>query len=416
MPILEVAIPCPLRRRFDYLPPAGAEPHQLQPGQRLLVPFGNRRVVGLLLAVKDDSSVDTARLKPALALLDEQPTLNAELLALGQWAARYYQHPIGDCLQQMLPARLRREKPPREEPPALWRLTEAGAATAPEALKRAPQQARLLALLQRQPLVGRAELRDLGVAPGIARALCDKGLATPAGDIWQANGADASAATGHAPTLNAEQQQAVTAVADSLGRFAPFLLEGVTGSGKTEVYLRLIEQCLARGQQALVLVPEIGLTPQAVQRFRSRLDALVVVLHSALAEGERVRAWLDARSARAAVVIGTRSAVFVPLARPGIVIVDEEHDLSFKQQDGFRYSARDLAVMRARRWRVPVVLGSATPSLESLNNVARRRYRDLRLPERVTGAHQPVAHGVVDDRRERPDEMGKAGLAPPLVR
>ncbi len=399
MPILEVAIPCPLRRRFDYLPPAGAEPHQLQPGQRLLVPFGNRRVVGLLLAVKDDSSVDTARLKPALALLDEQPTLDAELLALGQWAARYYQHPIGDCLQQMLPARLRREKPPREEPPALWRLTEAGAATAPEALKRAPQQARLLALLQRQPLVGRAELRDLGVAPGIARALCDKGLATPAGDIWQANGADASAATGHAPTLNAEQQQAVTAVADSLGRFAPFLLEGVTGSGKTEVYLRLIEQCLARGQQALVLVPEIGLTPQTLQRFQRRFSEPVTALHSGLSEGERLRGWQRARDGEARIVIGTRSAIFTPFKALGLIIVDEEHDLSYKQQDGFRYSARDLAVKRAADNHCPVLLGSATPALESLHNAERGRYQLLRLQHRAGGAKPPSVSLL--DTRER---------------
>ncbi len=191
------------------------------------------------------------------------------------------------------------------------------------------------------------------------------------------------------PALNAAQSRAVEAVKARLGEFSPFVLDGVTGSGKTEVYLRLIETTVARGRQALVLIPEIGLTPQLLARFNARLSCRVVALHSGLSDGERLASWTQARDGTADVLVGTRSAVFVPLARPGLFIVDEEHDLSFKQQDGFRYSARDLAVVRARDAGAPVVLGSATPSLEAVENVRRGRYHRLELPHRAGGAAPP---------------------------
>jgi primosomal protein N' (replication factor Y) len=200
--------------------------------------------------------------------------------------------------------------------------------------------------------------------------------------------------------LNSAQGSAVEEILGALGRFQAFLLEGVTGSGKTEVYLRVIERVVHLGLQALVLVPEIGLTPQTVDRFRRRLPVPVAVLHSGLGERERLRAWLAARDGEAPVVVGTRSAVFVPLRAPGVLIVDEEHDLSYKQQEGFRYSARDLAVVRGQQQGVPVVLGSATPSLESLHNTSLGRYRRLALPERAAGAGQPGL-AVVDLRRRR---------------
>ena len=206
------------------------------------------------------------------------------------------------------------------------------------------------------------------------------------------------------PVLNAEQARAVDAVESCLGEFTPFVLEGVTGSGKTEVYLRLIEKVVARGRQALVLIPEIGLTPQLLTRFHARLTCRVAALHSGLSDGERLSSWTHARDGTAEVVVGTRSAVFVPLARPGLFIVDEEHDLSFKQQDGFRYSARDLAVVRARDAGTPVVLGSATPSLEAIDNVRRGRYRRIELPHRAGGASPPRIDVV--DLRSRPFDNG----------
>ena len=213
-----------------------------------------------------------------------------------------------------------------------------------------------------------------------------------------------------APTLSDEQDHAVAAISASLGRYQPFLLDGVTGSGKTEVYLALIEQVLARGQQALLLVPEIGLAPQTVARLRARLGVRVEVLHSNLAEGDRARAWLRARAGTVSVILGTRSAVFTPLPHAGLVIVDEEHDSSYKQQDGFRYHARDLALVRARALGVPVVLGSGTPSLESLANVEAGRYRSLHLRARP-GALRPPQVRIVDMRAQHLQH----GMSPALL-
>jgi primosomal protein N' (replication factor Y) len=215
----------------------------------------------------------------------------------------------------------------------------------------------------------------------------------------------------HRVTLNREQGRAVGAVADAFGRFRPFLLEGVTGSGKTEVYLRLIERALARQLQVLVLVPEIGLTPQLHRRLQRRIEAPLAVLHSGLPEGERATAWLRARDGQAAVLLGTRSAVFTPLPRLGLILVDEEHDLSFKQQDGFRYSARDVAVRRAQLQLCPVVLGTATPSLETLHNARSGRYGWLRLRERA-GSARPPRLDLLDIR----SQPLRAGLSPVLLR
>ncbi|MGH8400517.1 MAG: primosomal protein N', partial [Gammaproteobacteria bacterium] len=204
---------------------------------------------------------------------------------------------------------------------------------------------------------------------------------------------EVEADTGTDPTaallsLNSAQAHAAAEVIAAAGSFHAFLLDGVTGSGKTEVYLEIISAVVRAGRQALVLVPEIGLTPQLLARFRARFGA-VAAFHSGLSDAERLQTWLAARDGRARVVIGTRSAVFVPLKHPGVIVVDEEHDASFKQQDGFRYSARDLAVVRAQRSTIPVLLGSATPSLESIYNVKQKRYTQLELPERAGSARHP---------------------------
>src|SRR5690606_32981682 len=190
--------------------------------------------------------------------------------------------------------------------------------------------------------------------------------------------------------LNSEQQRACVQIKHALGRYQGFLLDGVTGSGKTEVYLQAINEVLERGEQALVLVPEISLTPQTVARFRQRFATDIAVMHSGLTARQRLNAWLAASSGEAGIVMGTRSAVFTPLARPGLIVIDEEHDGSFKQQDGFRYSARDLAVMRASTENIPVVLGSATPSLESLQNALNGRYQHLILRERAGESSLPA--------------------------
>jgi primosomal protein N' (replication factor Y) len=221
---------------------------------------------------------------------------------------------------------------------------------------------------------------------------------------------DPAAATTLAPHLSDEQRLAVGTVSATLGRYQPFLLDGVTGSGKTEVYLALIEQVLAQGRQVLLLVPEIGLAPQTVKRLRQRLGVTVEVLHSNLSEGDRARAWLRARAGSARVILGTRSAVFTPLPQAGLIIVDEEHDSAYKQQEGFRYHARDLALVRARALNVPVLLGSGTPSLESLANVEAGRYRSLHLRARP-GAIRPPQVRIIDMRAQRLEH----GLSPALL-
>ncbi|MDD3518577.1 MAG: primosomal protein N', partial [Chromatiales bacterium] len=443
--ILKVALPLPLNEAFDYLSPAGA---MVVPGVRVRVGFGRRRLVGVVLACTDRSEVPATRLKPVQSILDETPLFSAAQLELLRWAAAYYHEPIGEVLMQALPARLRQGLPAAWEGERRWRASAGARGLSAEVLtatlKRAPAQAALLAhLLAAADGLDAAALDEL--APEWRRtmkALCERGLAedwylealppplrepatagrasipSPPGRRWP-EGPDEGAvaptpqcepAAEPGPPLSPAQQMVVDAVLTAGDGFTPWLLEGVTGSGKTEVYLQLTQAALARGRQVLVLVPEIGLTPQLVDRFRRRLATPVAVLHSGLADGERLGAWLAARDGRAGVVIGTRSAVFVPLVRPGLVIVDEEHDASLKQQDGFRYHARDLAVLRAQREGVPVLLGSATPSFESLANVERGQYRHLHLPERAGSATHPRLR-TLDLRVLHLD----AGLSEPLI-
>ena len=400
MTILKVAVDVPLDALFDYLAPDSAPPPP--PGTRVRVPFGRRRPVGLVVAHAESSDLPPDRLKAIIEPLDTAPLFDPALLKLLDWTARYYQEPPGLVMAAALPAPLRQGKP-LPEPPA--RVTARG--PAPDAMrKRAPKQAALLDLLAAAP----RRTDDPGLPPGwraAAARLAARGLV----DIETEPAAAAWTAALAGPALNEAQATAAAGIIGDLGRFSARLLFGVTGSGKTEVYLSAAAECLRRGQQVLVLVPEIGLTPQLVQRFAARLAAPVAVLHSALAGGDRLAAWADARSGRAAVVIGTRSAVFAPLARPGLIIVDEEHDPSLRQQEGLRYSGRDLAVMRASLTGIPVVLGSATPSLETLRHAREGRYGLAHLPERPGAASHPRV-ALVDLRRHPATE----GLSAPLLR
>ncbi|HET8701452.1 MAG TPA: primosomal protein N', partial [Nitrococcus sp.] len=386
--IVQVAVPSPLYRVFDYrLPSAVPSPCV---GSRVMVPFGRRRVVGIVTAASAESPIERARLRMVETVLDTRPVLSAELMGLLLWASRYYQHPIGECLSTALPSLLRRGRTAEPVLERAWQITPAGQIVAASRLRqRAPRQAELLEILQHsaQPV----SCPDLAGRSGDWRSSLERLVARGWAEALEipARGLRPNSARATAPALNPAQHTAVQAIIEALGSFQALLLEGVTGSGKTEVYLAAVEAVLAAGGQVLVLVPEIGLTPQLVARFASRLDRPLAVLHSGLSDGERLGAWLAAGNGTAAVVIGTRSAVFTPLARPGLIIVDEEHDTSFKQQDGFRYSARDLAVVRARRLAIPIVLGSATASLETLHNARRGRYRHLRLPQRAGGAATP---------------------------
>jgi primosomal protein N' (replication factor Y) len=401
-----VAVLSPLPRHFDYLPPVGANIAALVPGVRLRVPFGKRDVTGVLLETAGHSQVPLAKLKTARAVLDTEALIPADMLALARWAAEYYHHPIGEVVAALLPPILRTGKSGTTAQTFAWRLTTQGAAANMHALKRAPKQATLLRALNPYPdgLDAKALDAELSHWQAPLRALVKRG--------WVEKFAPTSPAPVALPgaasvTLNAAQHAAVEKIRAALGSFQAFLLDGVTGSGKTEVYLEVMTETVRRGQQALLLVPEIGLTPQLLGRLRRRF-ADTAVFHSGLSESQRLAAWQAARDGRAPVVVGTRSAVFLPLKHPGLIVVDEEHDTSFKQQDGFRYSARDLAVVRAAHLRIPVVLGSATPSLESLHNAAQLRYTPLSLPERAADARHPTMRLL--DIRNRPLDEGLSDL------
>jgi len=394
--LLRVALPLPLPRLFDYRAPHGGEAGDGDIGRRVRVPFGPRELVGVVAQV-GPAQDDAPDLRDALALLDDGPLLHGELLASLHWLSRYTHAPLGEVLATALPAALRRGEPLPDTHAWAWRLTEAGA-TARSGLRRGSRPRRLAELL------GEGARDERGLDEGVlgarmddwrtaARALLARGLvervAVPASaqvPVPQAG-----------PVPNAEQQAAIDAVRAARG-FAPMLLDGVTGSGKTEVYLHAIADCLARGRQALVLVPEIGLTPQLLQRFRTRLGVPIHASHSGLNDGERARTWAAAWRGEARVIVGTRSAVFTPLPDAGLVIVDEEHDASYKQQDGIRYHARDFALVRGKALEVPVLLGSATPSLETLHNAGAGRYACLRLGRRA-GEAMPPSVRVVDVRK-----------------
>jgi primosomal protein N' (replication factor Y) len=401
--VLKIAVPVPVREVFDYLPPDAADLGALRPGMRIEVPFGQRRKIGVLVDIAEASEVDPRRLKHALAVLDEAPLLSAGDLKLLAWASRYYHHPIGEAIASAFTVLLR--KGGSAAPETVRRLCPAGLGgpDAEEAVRRAPRQAALLHLLREAP----DGLAPSGLAGldwdwrGAAESLVRKGLA-----VWRDGAAQPLSAAGAVPRstplrLNADQEAAVAAVTAALDTYRAFLLDGVTGSGKTEVYLQLAQEVLAKGQQVMVLVPEISLTPQLEARFRARFPVPVAVFHSGLTDTERRRTWLGMQRGETAILLGTRSAVFTPMKSPGLIVLDEEHDASFKQQDGFRFSARDVAVMRANLLKVPVLLGSATPSLESVCNARQGgRYRLLQLPGRAGGA-VPPSFRLLDIRGQR---------------
>ena len=399
--ILRIAIPCPLPKLFDYRSTEACTADNLI-GRRVRVPFGNRKLVGVIMETATESELPLARLKPIDALLDTAPVLDTEILDLLRWAASYYHHPIGDVIASALPVLLRQGNEVQIQGITHW---QAAPTADPETLPtRAVRQRSILTLLLQHPQgLGNSELDAQSENwKSVIRELIKKGLVLAIErPCWETDTSEPALRS--APELNAAQQEAAESIKASLNENERFLLQGVTGSGKTEVYLDIIEAVIAAGRQTLVLVPEIGLTPQLVRRFRERLGHCIAILHSALNDRERLCAWGMASAGEAQVIIGTRSAVFTPLTRPGLIIIDEEHDASLKQQDGFRYHARDLAVMRAHRLNIPIVLGSATPSLESLRRCEEGAYRLLRLPQRA-GPAKPPRIELLDLRRGQQTE------------
>ncbi len=406
MTLIRVALDVPVARLFDYR----CDDPAVRIGARVLVPFGRRQQVGIVVARPAESEIAESRLKRVITLLDREPLLQRADLRLLEFAAGYYVHPLGAVVMATLPAALRRVRV-RAAEPAAYALTSAGRTVDIDALPtRARAQRALLERLRATPVVDAATLRGPGRASREALKLfLAQQWVQPAPAITTIGDKPASAAE-PAPALTTEQKTAAEAITGALGAYQTLLLLGITGSGKTEVYLHAIAAALARGGQILLMVPEIALTPQLESLVIARFPAVqVVTLHSSLADGERATRWQAAHSGRARIVLGTRLSVFTPLPALALIIVDEEHDASFKQGEGFRYSARDLAVVRARHAGVPVVLGSATPALETYRNAIEGRYQLLTLKDRINAL--PPAIACIDLRQHRADE----GLSAPLL-
>lgn len=386
-------MPTPLRQIFDYLPLAE---ENTSSGMRVKVSFGRQKLVGIVIEVSSGSPLQKQKLKPILETLDTEPLLNDSLFNLLIWAANYYQHPIGEVFSAALPGKLRAGNPLKQRV-QLWSCKNGIDEEAKLSLKRAVKQKALLEFIQSNNEVTKTECQQAGFSAQFLQQLAEKNLVQASTRLENSAAAfnPLSKSSNFEIVLNSEQEDAVSTIKKKLATYTCFLLDGITGSGKTEVYMRLMQEQLCKGLQCLVLVPEIGLTPQTISRFEKRFNCPVVGLHSGLNETERMQAWIQAKEGSAGVIIGTRSAIFTPLAKPGLIIVDEEHDSSFKQQDGFRYSARDLAVIRAREEKHCVVLGSATPSLESLQNARTKKFKHLKLTRR-TGAEQAAEMEVID--------------------
>ncbi|MGC1855111.1 MAG: primosomal protein N' [Candidatus Aquirickettsiella sp.] len=357
MSILKIAIPAPLHQYFEYLAPIDFPLTRLKKGLRILVPFGKQKKIGFLMEISEESVWPKSQLKQALAILDEVPLLPDSIQELLEWTSRYYHCPIGEVFANAMPHALRTGKEPKKLKNPIKKLTEE---------------------INKEDKPSIAVKNNLNLSEQVQ--------------------------------LNSHQQQAIGSIINSLDKFQAFLLNGVTGSGKTEVYLEVIQAVLDRGAQALVLVPEIGLTPQMLARFRNRFSVPLVLFHSKLTDKQRLENWLLSKSGKASIIIGTRSALFTPLLHPGVIIIDEEHDSSFKQQTGLRYHARDLALVRGRLESIPVVLGSATASLESIFNASQNRYQILHLPDRAGFAIQPTFH-FIDLRHQKLDQ----GFSPALL-
>ncbi|MDD9932933.1 MAG: primosomal protein N' [Myxococcales bacterium] len=424
---VEVAVPVPLRRTFTYgLPDALQD--AVRVGSRVAVPFGPRKLAGFVLGPAEPPPEGT-RVRNVAGILDPQPLFHAELLGFLARAAEYYLHPIGEVLRAAAPAlpseamaALRKGGflDPGEALPGTRIATRRVLVASPaphegELPRLGKNQSLLLSLLRERGSVTLDELRRHAKNPrGVLRALEGKGLVNteerevPADRFF----AD-EAPVVPAPDPNAGQVLAIGKLVAALDGGGGFLLHGITGSGKTEVYLRVIAEARARGRGALMLVPEIALTPQLVARFRGRFGDAIAVLHSELSARERDDAWRSLRAGRVQLAIGARSALFAPVQDLAVVVVDEEHDGSFKQEDGFRYHARDMAMLRAHRAGAVCILGSATPSLESYRLAQQRRLELLTLDQRATSQTLPPVE-VVDLSRHRGTPSGQRLLTAPL--
>jgi primosomal protein N' (replication factor Y) len=446
--VIQVAISVPMPQLFDYKidmldvsnAAVAASDDDALIGCRVLVPFGPRKCVGIVLRVGVESEYEITKIKSVLKVLDSSPVCSEQMLQLGKWMSEYYHYPIGEVLHTLLPAALRKQQSGKTKPSvateSYLQLTPASSAheEVDELLARSAKQFDLYRMLEKGPL--RVSIIKQQFTPAIIKALTEKNLIEKIELVEKVNDWKAELSIAEKPVPNVEQAMAISTI-NLANSFDTMLIEGVTGSGKTEVYLQIIEPLLAAGKQVLILVPEIGLTPQTVGRFEKRFGIRVGTLHSNLNDTERLQVWQQAKEGSLGIIIGTRSSIFTEMKNPGMIIVDEEHDESFKQQDNLKYHARDIAVYRARQLNIPLVLGSATPSLESLHNALEKKYRHILLPNRAGSAAMPaqrlmnikgqpmqygIAQGMIDKMQVQLDAgnqvmvfVNRRGYAPALL-
>ncbi|HEX5381731.1 MAG TPA: primosomal protein N' [Acinetobacter sp.] len=386
---IRVAVPAHVYDCFDYQISAD-DYAQAKVGARVAVPFGSRNLIGVIMQklTPDTPENPKFKLKPIQALLDDDAILDSKVLTLLTWAAQYYQFPIGEVVQSALPSLLRQGKP-YDLLAHMWRLLDQHA---DEKVKRSEKQQHAYKILKLHP-AGTAEniLNLAGIETATLKALEKKGICEAY--LEQKDFSPQALSLAQMPlTANPDQKHAIQQVLKSLSSYHAYLLDGLTGSGKTEVYLQIMYEVLKQGKQVLVLVPEIGLTPQTISRFQSRFHCHIALLHSGLTDAKRLQAWQSAQMGKASIILGTRSAIYTPLHNLGLIILDEEHDLSFKQQEGFRYHARDVALYRAHLENCPIILGSATPSMESYALANQGKLTRLELNERAGTALLPKLH------------------------
>ena len=397
---MHVVLPVPVRSHFDYLLPDNQITDQALEGKRVLVPFGkNRKKVGLIIGQSNLSDIQPDKLKAIENVIDEAPLLNGKQLSLLQWISNYYLAPIGELIFSSLPPLLKLGHKLEIKREVFWQVSASGRTTDKSKLSRAKKQLAILEFLSNlDEACSRSDLNDqFHDWRNPTNELIKKGLVEKIErDYSHVNHQSDSIDI----TLNPEQQSAFELIQKGLATYDRFLLDGVTGSGKTEIYIKVIQEAIQQGKQALVLVPEIGLTPHFITRFRKRINAEIVLVHSGLTDNERLQAWIKAKNGTAKVIIGTRSAVWTPMKSPGVFIVDEEHDPSYKQQEGIRYSAKDVAILRSRDEKATIILGSATPSLESLHNVVKNKLSRITLKTRVENA-QPPKFKLIDLRGKK---------------
>ena len=391
--LVEVLIPIPLMEKFSYFPPKNRF-NQLKKGSRVLVPFGNRLMVGVVWGFNKKSNLDKRKYKYIREVLDRTPLLNATSMSLAEWASRYYHYPLGEIISYFYPPSLRKGKEAKFKESKYIELTNKGSLLREEDLYRAPAQLKLISLLKEKKEVTIKSAQAFGISSAVIKGLIDKEYVASFSRELSPYKKHENKDLKPSKKLNLEQKKAVDAINKAQDKNVTFLLDGITGSGKTEVYLQAIQEQISNGKQALILIPEIGLAPQAEERFKDYFGDRVMSFHSAKNDREKVDAWLGASRGLVDIIIGTRSSVFLPMKNLGIIVIDEEHDLSFKQMDKFRYSARDMALYRAKLEKVPVVLASATPSLETLKNTEEGKYQLLKLNKRATGASLPTFHAV----------------------